>query len=94
MSLTSISPGVYRASYSVPGTNSIGTYALVATAQINGLNATALGSFEVKPTWLQSNARTVATATTLVGAVGTVSVLGLAWRKGYFTKRKDEFPIP
>ena len=94
LSLTSMSPGVYRASYSVPATNSIGTYALVATAQINGLNATALGSFEVKPTWIQSNSRNITTAGTVIGAVGTVSVLGLAWRKGYFTKRKDEFPIP
>jgi len=94
LTLTQITPGLYQASYKVPATGSIGTYALVATAQINNLNATALGSFEVKPTWIQSNGRNVATATAIVGAVGTVSVLGIGWRKGYFTKRKDEFPIP
>ena len=94
LTFKSISPGLYQASYKVPATGSIGTYALVATSQINNLNATALGSFEVKPTWIQSNGRNIATAGTVIGAVGTVSVLGLAWRKGYFTKRKDEFPAP
>jgi len=53
-----------------------------------------LATFEVKPTWLQSNTRNVITATSVVGAVGALGVMALAWRKGYFTKRKDEFLIP
>ncbi len=94
LTLKKMSTGVFQATYKVPATGSIGTYALVATSQMNNLNATALGSFEVKPTWIQSNSRNIATATAVVGAVGTVSVLGIGWRRGYFTKRKDEFPTP
>ncbi len=91
--LTSTSPGLYKASYKVASTGTIiGTYALVAAAQINNTNVTGLGSFEVKPTWLQSNSPKIATAASIAGVVGTVSILGIALRKGYFRK-KDEFPI-
>jgi hypothetical protein len=74
----------------VPGTNSIGTYGLVASSQLNGASASALGSFEVKPTWLQTNSRTLTGAVAVTGAIGVVA---LAWKKGYLTRRKDEFPF-
>jgi len=90
LSLSSLRPGLYSASYSVPPTSSIGTYALIATAHLNGINATALASFEVKPTWLQANGRTLTTATSIAGTLGTLSILAVVWRKGYFTKRKDD----
>ena len=90
LSLSSPGTGLYSASYSVPATNSMGTYALIAIAHLNNINATALTSFEVKPTWLQANGRSLTTATSIAGAVGAVSILGVAWRKGYFTKRKDD----
>jgi hypothetical protein len=90
-----VSPGVYKASYAVPATGSIGTYAVLVKAhQTGSSDGSALVTFEIKPTWLQTNARNVITATSLVGAVGALGVMALAWRKGYFTKRKDEFPIP
>jgi hypothetical protein len=89
-----IATGVYKASYVVPGSGSLGTYALAVKAQQSGSgNASALGSFEVKPTWLQANGRNLLTGTSIAGAVGTLGVLAVAWRKGYLTGRKDEFPI-
>ena len=90
-----VTPGVYKASYAIPSTGSIGTYGIIVRAhQTGSSDDSALASFEVKPTWLQANGRNVITATSIVGAVGTVGVVALAWRKGYFTRRKDEFPIP
>ena len=90
LALVSVSMGVYRASYVVPAKNSLGTYGLIATSHLSGAIASAFGSFEVKPTWLQSNARNLVTGTAVVGAVG---FMALAWRKGFFSRRKDEFPI-
>jgi len=84
---------MYRASYNVPSTNSLGTYALIATTQQNGASASALGSFEVKPTWLQANSHNIATGTAIVGTVGTFGVVAFAWRKGYFAKRRDGSPF-
>jgi PKD repeat protein len=93
LTLQSVSTGVYKASYKVPSTNSMGTYALIATSQQNGASASALGSFEVKPTWLQANGHTIVTGTAIVGTVGAFGVVAFAWRKGYFTKRRDSFPF-
>ena len=93
LALQSVSTGVYKASYKVPSTNSLGTYALIATAQQNSVSASALGSFEVKPTWLQANSRTIATGTAVIGTVGALGVVAFAWRKGYLTKRRDSFPF-
>jgi len=93
LALQSVSTGVYKASYKVPSTNSLGTYALIATAQQNSVSASALGSFEVKPTWLQANGRTIATGTAVIGTVGALGVVAFAWRKGYLTKRRDSFPF-
>jgi len=94
LSLQSVSPGFYRASYKVPATGSTGTYGLVVAAQQNGLNTASLTSFEVKPSWLQTNGRTVLTASSIAGIAGIFVVLALSWRRGYFTRRSDAFPIP
>jgi plastocyanin len=90
-----VTPGVYRASFVIPTTGSIGTYAVMVRAhQAGSSDGSALASFEVKTTWLQSNGRTLMTTTSILGAVGTLVIVALALRKGYFTKRNDEFPIP
>ena len=67
---------------------------IVKAYQVGSVNGSALASFEVEPTWLQSNGRNVIAATSLVGAAGALGVVALAWRNGYFTRRKDEFLIP
>jgi hypothetical protein len=90
-----VTPGVYKASYVIPSTGSLGTYAVIVNVhQAGSSDRSALASFEVKPTWLQANGRNLITATSIVGAVGMLGVVALAWRKGYFTRREDEFPIP
>jgi hypothetical protein len=90
-----VTPGVYKASYLIPTTGSMGTYAVIVKAhQAGSSDGFALASFEVKPTWLQANGRNLITATSIAGAVGMLGVVALAWRKGYFTGRKDEFPTP
>ncbi len=93
LALSAINTGLYRSTYAIPATGAIGTYALFATSSNGNTNTTALANFEVKPTWLQANGRNVMTATSILGVVGTVSFLGVAWRKGYFTKKKDEFSL-
>ena len=95
LSAVLVTPGVYKASYVISSAGSLGTYAVIVDAHQGGSSdGSALASFEVKPTWLQANGRNVITATSIIGAVGTVGVVALAWSKGYFTRRKDEFPIP
>ena len=90
-----ISPGVYRATFAVPTTGPIGTYAIVAKAHLTGsTDASALVSFEVQPTWLSSNGHNIVTATTIAGVVGVLGLMGLAWRRGYFSRRRDEFFSP
>jgi hypothetical protein len=87
--------GVYKASYSVPSAGPLGTYAVVVKAQQAGSGSmSTIGSFEVKPSWLSANGRNLLVGTSIAGAVGVLGILGVAWRKGYFTGRRDEFPIP
>lgn len=89
-----VSPGVYKATFTIPTTGSIGTYAIIVRAhQAGSTDGAALGSFEVKPTWLQSNGHNILTATTIVGTMGAFGILGLAWKRGYFSRRKDDFSI-
>lgn len=85
-----VSPGEWRATYAVPGTGSIGTYVVVVRAHQQASDSSALGGFEVKPTWLQSHGSTVVGAASIVGAFG---MLAVAWKKGFLTRRKDELPI-
>ncbi len=89
-----IAGGVYKATYVVPSKGPLGTYAVMAKAQLAGSgSASAIGSFEVKPTWLQANGRNLLTGTTVVGAVGMLGVLAVAWRRGYFARGKEEFQV-
>jgi hypothetical protein len=90
-----VTAGVYKASYAVPSTGALGTYAVVVKAQQTGSGgASAIAGFEVKPTWLSANGRNILAGTTIAGAVGVLGILAVAWRKGYFAKQEDGFPIP
>jgi hypothetical protein len=85
-----IGNGLYKATYAVPSSGSIlGTYLVLAKAHQNGpIDATALVSFEVKLTWINSNGGKITVgATTLAGVVGLAAV---AWKKGYLRRRDNE----
>jgi PKD repeat protein len=87
LSAIPITPGLFKATYKIPKTGPLGTYAVVATGQASGgADTSALASFEVKLSWLSSQSQNIIGATTLAGVVGLVAV---AWRKGYL-RRKDE----
>ncbi len=90
LSLQAITPGFSEGSYTVPAKGSIGTYGLVVTVQQNSLNASGLGSFEVKPSWLQTNGHTILMGTSITGAVGAIGVLAMAWRGGHLAKRRRD----
>ena len=93
LTATKISTGIYRAVFTIPAAsaNPLGTYAMIANAHSSSLgDSTALGSFEVKPTWFAQNSKAITTGATLVGSVGVVGVVGLAWKKGYLKKKDDE----
>ena len=80
--------GIYKASFTVPKSGSLGTYTLVTTAHMTGASdGSSIASFEVKPTWLSSNASNIAGGATVAGVVGLVAV---AWRKGFFKKKDDD----
>lgn len=86
-----VAPGEWKATYTVPAAGGIGTYALVVTAhQSASLDGFSLSGFEVKPTWLQKNGTAVAGVT---AAFSALAGLAVAWRKGYFSRRKEEFPF-
>lgn len=88
-----ISTGYYKATYLVPSSGAFGTYAVVVTTHQTGGGAqSALTTFEVKPTWLQSNAHNIATATSIAAAVGGLGLVALAWRRGHFARKRDAFP--
>ncbi len=92
LNTTSMAPGLFKASFTVPKTGSLGTYAILARAHTpDSLDASSLHSFEVKPSWLNGQGQTVMTAAAIAGVVG---VLALAWRRGYLRKRNEEFPSP
>jgi hypothetical protein len=89
LSTTPIAAGLFKATYKISKTGPLGTYAIVAIAHASGtLDSSALGSFEVKLSWLSSQGQNIIGVTTLAGVVGLVAV---AWRKGYLRKR-DESP--
>ncbi len=88
---TRVAPGLFKASFTIPRAGSLGTYAILARAHMSGpLDASALRSFEVKPTWISQQGQNIAMATALAGVVGVVAV---AWRKG-FLRRKNGESIP
>ena len=97
LTATKISTGIYRAVFTIPAAsaNPLGTYAMIANAHSSSLgDSTALGSFEVKPTWFAQNSKAITTGATLVGSVGVVGMVGLAWKKGYLKKKDDEQILP
>ena len=82
------SNGLYKATYTIPATGVIGTYAVTVKAhQTGSIDGSALTSFEVKPSWLASNTRNITTAVAITGLVG---VAALAWQRGYFRKNDEE----
>jgi len=92
LSTIATAAGLYKASYTIPATGLIGTYAVTVRAHQTGSgDGTALASFEVKPSWLASNSRNVATGVAITGLVG---VAALAWRRGYFRKNEDQEAVP
>jgi hypothetical protein len=91
LNATSLAPGLFKATFTIPRTAPIGTYAIIARAQASGSsNNSALASFEVKPTWLSSHGSQIVVGATLAGSVALVSV---AWWRGYF-RRNKESPQP
>ncbi len=86
---TSVGPGLYKATYAVPATGSLGTYALVVVvhATVSSGDGAAVKSFVVKPTWIQSQGRNVGTALAVASVLG---VIGVAWKKGYLRRREDD----
>ncbi len=81
-----VQDGLFRASYLIPASGSEGTYAVIATAQLAGREASALGSFEVKQAWVVQQAPAIASALSLTGVLG---VAAIAWRKGVFRRKED-----
>jgi len=86
---TFIGGGMFRSSYTVPATGPIGTYAVVAKGHVaNVQDASALTTFEVKPTWL--SAQTPALTTTAAALTGVVAIAAVMWKKGLFRGRIDQ----
>src|SRR2546428_13960792 len=93
LTATNISTGIYRAVFTIPAAsaNPLGTYGMIANAHSSSLgDSTALGSFEVKPTWFAQNSKAITTGATLVRSVGQVGIVGLALKKGQLKKNEDE----
>jgi hypothetical protein len=88
LTMKNTATGVYTASYAVPSTNSLGTYAVIVEAQSTTSGAAStLTSFEVKPTWLASHGSAIVAGATVAGLVGLV---GLTWHQGVFKKKRDD----
>ncbi len=87
MTLTILGTGLYEATYAIPRSGPLGTYAIVARAHLSGpVDASSMTSFQVQLSWLNSNRNSIITAASLAGVIGLV---GVAWKKGYF-RRRDE----
>ncbi len=87
LTVTGVSGGLFKAVYAVPTSGPIGTYALLATAQGPNGHGTALRTFEVKPSWLSSNGKALASAT---GAIGAIGLVAFAWKKGYLKRKESD----
>jgi hypothetical protein len=82
---TAKSTGLFTASYTIPKTGPLGTYAIVATASFGGTAGSALQTFEVKLTWL--NAQGPAVMTAAVALTGIVALASVVWRKNLLRNR-------
>jgi DNA mismatch repair protein MutH len=79
---------MFRSTFAIPLTGPIVTYAVVAKGHVaNVQDASALTTFEVKPTWLSAQAP--ALTTTAVALTGVVGVAAVMWRKGIFRNKID-----
>jgi hypothetical protein len=81
------STGLFAASYSIPKVGPLGTYVLVATASSGGTAGSALQTFEVKLSWLSSQAPALTTAA--IALTGAIGVAAIVWRKGVFRNKID-----
>ncbi len=85
-----VGPGLFKASYAVPKSGSLGTYFVLGKAHTSmPLDASAITSFEVKQSWLSKGGPAIATGGTLAALLSLVAV---AWRRGYFKKEDYETP--
>jgi hypothetical protein len=89
LNFSSVGPGMFKATYGIPGTGSIGTYAVSASATLGSLHSADVQTFEVQPSWLNSHGTTIVSGAAIAGiaAVGAV-----VWRKGYFKKTSEDSP--
>jgi hypothetical protein len=85
---TLVGSGLFRAAYTVPKSGPIGTYAIVVKAHVTNVQAaSALATFEVKPSWLSSQAPALTTAA--VALTGAIGVATIVWRKSIFRNKID-----
>jgi len=75
---------LFVASYTIPKTGPLGTYAVVATASFGGTAGSALQTFEVKVSWINTQAPVL--TTTAVALTGAVAVAAVVWRRGHLQK--------
>ncbi len=80
--------GFFKASFAIPGKATAGTYAVSATAHKAGsVDGMSLRAFEVKPSWIRSQAPIITSGAASLALVGVVAV---AWRKGYLRKKPED----
>ena len=77
LATSSVATGLYKASLTIPRTGSTGTYAIIATVTVNGVQAAALNTFEVKPAWVSPGGPTVLSALSLPDSMPNVAVIGM-----------------
>jgi hypothetical protein len=83
LTTTFIGGGIFKSKYAIPTSGPIGTYAIVAKAHVaNAQDASALATFEVKPSWL--SAQGPALTATAVALTGVIGVAAVGWRRGFF----------
>ncbi len=87
LTINQLAPNLFRAKYSIPTTGPIGTYAVLIQAASPGQTSNALQTFEVKLSWLSSNTQNITSA---IAAASVVGLVGVALKKGYLGRKKDE----
>lgn len=92
LTATSIGSGLYKVTFTIPSSASLGTYLVLVKARQPGpIDATALVSFEVKLTWISGNSSKIVGGVTVAGVLGMVAV---AWKKGYIRRKGDKDAEP
>ena len=87
---TFIGSGLFKATYAIPSTGLVGTYSIVALAHAaNVRDASALTTFEVKPTWLSAQGPALTTAAAATALTGIVALSAVAWKKGVIRNKID-----